>query len=137
MKKDTNKTEHKNANEEIDEQIVAEDTEPKKVRRIDCPMKEQEKILRRILKIVDNYVTLNHRQCQQNRITIDHTIDETVDISILPRKVVTSWGLALASSAQLKLATTGLKLATQSPGLLTQPAVAGAGSMGELQLRIY
>ena len=39
-------------------------------------------------------------------------------------------------SAQLKLATTSSKLATQLPGLLTQPAVAGAGSLDELQQRI-
>ena len=32
---------------------------------------------------------------------------------------------------------TSLKLATNSLGLLSQPAVAGAGSLGELQLRIY
>ena len=78
MKNDTNKTEHKNANEEIDEQIVDEDNTLKKDRRIDCPMKDQEKILKRILKIVDDYVTINHRQCHQNRMEIDQTIAETV-----------------------------------------------------------
>ena len=41
------------------------------------------------------------------------------------------------SSAQLKLGTTSSKLATQLPGLLSQPAVAGAGCLDELQQRIY
>ena len=43
----------------------------------------------------------------------------------------------MPSSAQLKLTTTSLKLATQLPKLLTQPAVAGAGSLDDLQQRIY
>ena len=38
-------------------------------------------------------------------------------------------------SAQLKLATTSSKLATQLLELLTRPAVTGAGSLGELALR--
>ena len=41
------------------------------------------------------------------------------------------------SSTQLKLATSSMKLGTHLLGLLTQPAVAGAGSLGELQLRIF
>ena len=40
----------------------------------------------------------------------------------------------MPSSAQLKLATTSSKLATKLPGLLTQPAVAGVGSLDELAL---
>ena len=51
--------------------------------------------------------------------------------------VDTSWGLAMASSAKLKLATTSSKLAIQLPVLLTQPAVPGAESLDELQQRIY
>ena len=41
------------------------------------------------------------------------------------------------SATQLKLATRSMKLGTHLLGLLTQPAVAGAGSLGELQLRIF
>ena len=43
----------------------------------------------------------------------------------------------MPSSAKLKLATTSSELATSLLGLLTQPALAIAGSLGELQLRTY
>ena len=43
----------------------------------------------------------------------------------------------MPSLAQLKLATASLKQAAQLPGLLTQPAGAGAEGLGELQRRIY
>ena len=43
----------------------------------------------------------------------------------------------MPNSARLELATTSSELANNSLGLLTQPALAIAGSFGELQLRTY
>ena len=45
--------------------------------------------------------------------------------------------IIIPSSTLLKLATTSSELATNLLGLLTQPALARAGSLGELQLRTY
>ena len=42
----------------------------------------------------------------------------------------------MPSSAKLKLATISSKLASQLPGLLTQQAVSGDGSLGEQQQRM-
>ena len=46
-------------------------------------------------------------------------------------------GWAVPSSAQLKLVTTSLDLGANLLGLLFRPAVPGAWSLGELQLRIF